>query len=98
MIVHIVMFKFNDENKQENLLMIKEELEALVKKVAELKCMEVGIDFDQSERAFDMSLYSTFTTKEDLASYAVHPAHIEIVKLIKSVTNDIRVVDYEVGV
>ncbi len=97
MIVHIVIFKFNDEKKDENLLVVKEALEALVEKIPELKCLEVGIDFNQSQRAFDMSLYSTFTTKEDLKAYAVHPAHLEVVKLIKSVTSESKVVDYEVG-
>jgi len=97
MIVHIVMFKFNDEKKQENLLIVKEALEGLVEKIPELKCIEVGIDFNQSERAFDLSLYSTFTSKDDLKIYAVHPVHLEVVKLIKSVTNESKVVDYEVS-
>ena len=97
MIVHIVMFKFNDDKKQENLAIVKEALEGLVKKIPELKCLEVGIDFNLSERAFDLSLYSTFTTKEDLKVYAIHPAHLEVVSLIKSVTSESKVVDYEVS-
>jgi len=94
MVVHIVMFKFNEEDKQDNLLAVKKELEALVKKIPELKCLEVGIDFNQSERAFDLSLYSTFTTEDDLNAYAVHPSHLEVVTLIKSVTSESKVVDY----
>ena len=56
--------------------------------------MEVGIDFNHSERAFDLSLYSTFTTKEDLQAYAVHPEHLKVVELIKRVTLESKVVDY----
>ena len=52
------------------------------------------MDFNQSERAFDLSLYSTFDSKEDLQAYAVHPAHMEVVALIKSVTSESKVVDY----
>lgn len=94
MIVHIVMFKFNEENKKENILVVKVALEALVKKIPELKCLEVGIDFNQGERAFDLSLYSSFTTKDDLKAYSVHPEHLKVVELIKKVTTESKVVDY----
>ncbi|MEA3521390.1 MAG: Dabb family protein, partial [Campylobacterota bacterium] len=50
--------------------------------------------FNQSERAFDLSLYSTFDTKEALSEYAVHPEHLKVVELIKSVTIESKVVDY----
>lgn len=94
MIVHIVMFKFKEENKAENLTKTEVMLNALVTKIDGLKSMEVGIDFNQSERAFDMSLYSTFESKEDLAVYATHPAHLEVVAFIKEVTEASKVVDY----
>ncbi|HEY9202830.1 MAG TPA: Dabb family protein, partial [Sulfurimonas sp.] len=38
----------------------------------------------------------TFDTKEDLASYAIHPEHLKVVELIKSVTLESKVVDYEI--
>lgn len=94
MIVHIVMFKFKEEDKASNLELVKTKLNELVSKIDELKSMEVGIDFDQSARAFDLSLYSTFATKEDLKAYAVHPEHLKVVELIKSVTLESKVVDY----
>jgi len=94
MIVHIVMFQFKEENKAQNIAKVKEELEGLVEKIEQLKSIEVGVDFNQSERAFDLSLYSTFDSKEDLSSYAVHPAHLEVVALIKEVTTASKVVDY----
>ena len=94
MIVHIVMFKFKEENKEVNLVKVKKELNDLVQKIDVLKSIEVGVDFNQSERAFDLSLYSTFESKEDLKAYAIHPAHLEVVALIKSVTSEAKVVDY----
>ncbi len=94
MIVHIVMFKFNDENKAQNLKKVKGMLEALPSKIDPLLSMEVGIDFNQSERAFDLALYSTFETKEGLKEYAVDPAHLEVVEFIKKVTSESKVVDY----
>ena len=94
MIVHIVMFKFIDENKEQNLEIVKKRLLELPSLIASLKSMEVGINFTISPRAFDMSLYSTFDTKEALDEYATHPEHLKLVELIKSVTIESKVVDY----
>ena len=94
MIVHIVMFTFKEENRAENIAKAKEMLEALVEKIDPLLSMEVGVDFNGSERAMDLSLISTFETKEGLAEYATHPAHLEVVAFIKEVTEASRVVDY----
>ncbi|MCD6191609.1 MAG: Dabb family protein [Sulfurimonas sp.] len=96
MIVHIVMFKFKEDNRASNLKIVEEKLNALVSKIDELKSIEVGIDFNQSDRAFDLSLYSTFDSKEDLKAYAVHEEHLKVVSLIKEVTSESKVVDYEV--
>ena len=95
MIVHIVMFNFKDENKAENIAKTKVMLEALVAKIEPLLSMEVGIDFNGSERAMDLSLISTFETKAGLSEYATHAAHLEVVAFIKEVTELSKVVDYE---
>lgn len=94
MIVHIVMFKFKDEDKSSNIEIVKERLNALVSKIPTLKLMEVGVNFTEADRAFDLSLYSTFDSKEDLKAYAIHPEHLKVVELIKSVTTESKVVDY----
>jgi len=94
MIVHIVMFEFKEENRAANIAKAKEMLEALVEKIGPLLSMEVGIDFNGSERAMDLSLISTFETKEGLSEYATHPAHLEVVAFIKEVTTSSKVVDY----
>jgi stage III sporulation protein SpoIIIAA len=94
MVVHIVMFKFKDESKESNIKEVVKRLNALVELIPELKSMETGVNFTDSERAFDLSLYSTFETKEDLNAYAIHPEHLKVVELIKSVTVESKVVDY----
>lgn len=96
MIVHIVMFKFKDENRSSNIQKVKNELNALVEKIDELKSIEVGVNFADEARAFDLSLYSTFESKNDLKTYAVHPEHLKVVELIKSVAVESKVVDYEI--
>ena len=94
MVVHIVMFKFKDENKEANLKLVKKRLENLLNEIEPLKSMEVGIDFNKSERAMDLSLYSTFENLEGLKTYATHPAHLEVVEIIKELTIESKVVDY----
>lgn len=94
MVVHIVMLKFKDEDKSENLQKVRDRLNALVGLVPTLNSIEVGINFSLEQRAFDLSLYSTFQTKEDLKAYAVHPEHLRVVELIKSTTLESKVVDY----
>lgn len=94
MIVHIVMFKFKEENKEANLQLVKERLENLVNEIEPLQSMEVGIDFNKSERAMDLCLYSKFEDKEGLKTYATHPAHLKVVEIIKELTLESKVVDY----
>jgi len=94
MIVHIVMFRFKDENRKSNIEEVTLRLNALVGLIPTLKSMEVGLNFTDSDRAFDMSIYSTFDTKSDLQAYAVHEEHLRVVELIKSVTLESKVVDY----
>lgn len=91
MIVHIVFFKFNDVKNVDRL---KEALETLPSKISEINEFEIGVDFNKSERACELSLYSTFDTKEDLKTYAVHPEHLKVVEIVKEVTEYTRVVDY----
>ena len=94
MIVHIVMFKFKEENRTQNIKIVEQKLGDLVEKIDVLQSMEVGVDFNGSERAFDLSLYSTFESKENLKTYATHPEHLKVVALIKEVTQESKVVDY----
>jgi len=94
MLVHIVMFQFKDENKEANMARVKEMLEALPSKINTLHSMEVGIDISRSERSFDMALVSMFEEQAALDVYAIHPAHMEVVNVIKEVTTLSKVVDY----
>lgn len=92
MIVHIVFFKFKDHK---DINRLKEALEGLPNKISEINEFEVGIDFNGSERACELSLYSTFNSKEDLKAYAIHPDHLEVVEIVREVIEYTRVVDYE---
>lgn len=95
MIKHIVMWNLKDENKQENMQIIKSRLEGLVGVIPEIKKMEVGINFNRTNMAYDLCLYSEFLTKEDLDIYKNHPKHKEISEFVLSVRTGRVVCDYE---
>ena len=94
MIKHMVFIKLKEENKDKNALKIKSLLEELPAKIEGLIDMEVGINFDKAERAMDLSLYSSFASKEDLNIYARHDEHQKIVTIIKDCSEYTKVVDY----
>ena len=94
MIVHIVFLQFKENNKEQNVQKVKTLLEALPNKIDKIKSLEVGVNFDEASRAMDLSLYTTFDTKEDLNTYAIHEEHQKVVSVIKEVTEYSKVVDY----
>ena len=63
-------------------------------KIKEIVKIEVGIDFNKSEQAYDIVLYSEFNCKEDLDSYQINPKHVEVASYVKKVTNSRIVADY----
>jgi hypothetical protein len=75
---------------------MKEALEALQGEIEGLVEIEVGFDFNQSEAAYDIALYSVLESKEALAFYQNHPKHIEVANnLVRQVATQRAVVDYE---
>jgi hypothetical protein len=99
MIKHIVMWRLkeiaDDATKQENAQKLKERLESLRDKIREIKDIEVGINVNPSEAAFDVVLYSEFEDREALRIYQNHPEHKKIVDFVGRIRTDRCVVDYE---
>lgn len=94
MIRHIVVFQFDEQKISSDLLQkMKTELEALVDKIPVLRKMEVGINANPNEKNH-LVLTADIDSLEDVEVYAKHPAHLEVVKLIKPVSNQRACVDY----
>ena len=100
MVKHIVMWTLKDaaegRSREENARLMRERLEALPARIDTIRRFEVGLNFNTTQDAFDIVLYSEFDSREDLEAYQVHPAHIETREFIRSVREDHRVVDYEI--
>ncbi len=95
MITHVVMFKFKSEEKSLNVYRVRDLLLELKREIEVLKSLDVGVDFDGSDRAMDLVLICTFESKKELEMYARDPRHLKVVEFIKSVVEYSRVVDYE---
>ncbi|WP_054741916.1 Dabb family protein [Cellulosilyticum ruminicola] len=100
MIKHIVMWQVKEHevhgNKEEIIAKMKAELEGLKGKIEGLVEIEVGKNYNISAAAYDVVLYSTFTSKEALEGYQNHPLHVAIGQnLVRQVAISRIVVDYE---
>lgn len=92
------MFRFKDfaegADKTENINSLKSKLEALKEIIDEIKFFEVGINFGNSDAAYDLALCSEFESKEDLYSYQKHPEHLKVADFVKKVCETRVVADY----
>jgi hypothetical protein len=97
MVRHIVIWDLDEnlnlEQKKDNALKIKNELENLNGIIEGLKSLKVEIDLLPSSNC-DIALNSLFESAEALANYQVHPEHKRMNDFIKSVTQNRRCVDY----
>lgn len=81
--------------KQEIAENIKSMIENLPKQIPQIRKIEVGINFNKSDVAGDVVLYSEFDTAEDLEIYQGHPEHKKVADFISNVRISRMVVDYK---
>ncbi len=73
MVKHIVLYTLKEDvNKEEAVKLIASQLEPLVGVIPGLIHLEVRPAY----QGLDYALYSEFESREALAAYAVHPAHL----------------------
>ena len=95
MIKHIVMFKLA-EKTPENMERATQSLKSLEGNIETLKTIEIGSDFLESERSYDIVLITQFDNPEGLKVYARHENHLPVVKIMQSLCTSSVVVDYEI--
>ncbi len=100
MVKHVVMWNLKDNaegvSKEENIAKLKKELLDLKEKIAEIIVIEVGVNFNSSDAAYDVVLYSEFESKEALATYQKHPDHVKVAQFVGQIVEERVVVDYDV--
>ena len=72
-------------------------LRSLEGNIEVLKSIEIGTDFLESERSYDIVLITEFENREGLETYGGHENHLPVVKIMRSLCSNSVVVDYEVG-
>ena len=100
MVKHIVLWKLKEEaggkGKKENGAALKSRLEALKSLIPQIQELEVGLQMEPNEAAFDVALYSAFAGRGELEAYQKNPEHQKVVEFVRGVTADRKVVDYEI--
>ena len=100
MVKHIVLWKLKDfaegATKKQNALKVKAMLEDMRGKIPGMLKLEVGLNFETSDSASDISLYTEFESRGALDMYQDHPEHLKAKSFIPLVRAERRVVDYEV--
>jgi len=94
MVKHIVMFKLNEKTSQ-NMQLATDSLRSLENKIETLKSIEIGTDFLESDRSYDIVLTAYFENQEGLKTYSSHENHLPVVKIMRSLCSSSVVVDYE---
>ena len=96
MVKHIVFWNIKTDLDVDGVYEeIKIRVEAMNGEIPGLIKVELGRDFNNSEIAFDIALYSEIENKEALAVYQDHPMHLHVKEFIGAVTSDRAVIDYE---
>ncbi|MFQ5708852.1 MAG: Dabb family protein [bacterium] len=100
MVKHIVMWKLKEfadgASKQENARILRSRLESLQREIEEVKSLEVGVNFNPTEVAYDVVLVAEFEDKQALSRYQNHPEHQRLItELLDKIRLEKKVVDYE---
>jgi uncharacterized protein YaiE (UPF0345 family) len=93
MIKHIVFFKLPQNFEQKDLFVSK--LNGLKDKIDFIRGLEVGVDFLQTQRSFDICLTVLLDSKEALSQYTTHEHHLPVVEFVQSNGIEAKAVDYE---
>jgi len=93
MVKHIVLFKIKDKN---NIKKGVEALKSMKGKIDGLIDLEVGVDFLQSDRSYDIALTTTHVDKAALDFYQSHEIHLPVKKLMNEIREGSVSADYEV--
>lgn len=96
-IEHIVLFKIKPDTDQEKVSAMFDELNGLIS-LDQVVHLTAGplLRTHFSSLTFTHMLHSRYNSKEDLKAYAVHPAHVSVVKESAPIVDDIMAVDWVV--
>jgi hypothetical protein len=95
MINHVVLMKFKPDVNDDAIDALEKSLDDLPNKIVEIQTYEFGRDRLHSEKSYDFAPVSLFANLEAVKRYQEHPAHLKVLQKIKTLSENIIVVDFE---
>lgn len=99
MIKHIVFFRFTGKLNGDDRKHRAGKLAEIFSPLEKLDCVNeyrTGINFSESENAWDFVIDSTFQTAENLEKYRISNEHQAAIKAAKIYSKDKSVIDYKI--
>jgi hypothetical protein len=94
MIRHIVLWHLKSAD-EDSVAKIRSALQAQLGHIPGLLRVEVGRSFNTGRRAVDLALSCDFESREALAAYHRHPAHLETRAVVDPLVAEHWIADYE---
>ena len=94
MVRHIVLWRLKSP-ADTDFASIRAALEAQLGRIPGLLNVEVGHSFNTGKRAADFALVCDFASREVLAAYHRHPAHVETRAVVDPLVAEHWIADYE---
>lgn len=94
MIKHVVLAKFKPGVTAAQIAELKRGLASLPAIIPEIKGYDFGEDA-RPEKTLDFALVSTFADQEAVKRYLVHPDHAVVGKYIRSLCENLQIIDFE---
>lgn len=95
-IKHVVLFKLRDRTT-DNVARAVAAIESLRIGVEQVESLEVGVDFAGSRFSFDLAATVTFADRAALDAYSSHPRHREVLAVMRELSQDFAIVDFDTG-
>jgi hypothetical protein len=96
MITHVVMFRLHAASP-ENIDRARASIESLRMGIDGLRSLEVGVDFARTPLSYDLVATARFDDRASLEAYSKHPRHRAVLTVLRELSREVAVVDYESG-
>ena len=95
MLTHVVIWKYRRDVDQGSRDEHLAELRSLAGVVEGMERLAVGFDILHLARSYDTALVAVFRDRAKLDEYTIHPQHVKVADLGRSLSETIAPVDFE---
>ena len=94
MLTHIVIWKYRADVPQETRDEHVARLRSLAGIIADVRSLSAGFDILKIARSYDLGLVATFDDRAGLDAYTVHPEHVRVADMGRSISEHVASVDF----